>query len=350
MPSTYTTSLRLEKQANGENLNTWGDRLNTVIDLVEEAVAGWESITVTGSFTLTSTNAAADQARNAVLNLTGTPSAGFTVTAPSAPKIYFVRNETGQTATFSAGGTTCTVTDGEFVLIATNGTDFHRFDIAALGEVLAVGGTINVTGGITTTGACSFGGALDMNSNKITEVTDPTSNQDAATKKYVDDNLATAAGSGVLPGATNNAYKTLRNNAAETGQEWEYAIAEEDASSVGKVLGSQNAADNRGVWTEIFRAERITAGETLVSRAQPYYADSTGGSFTLTLPASPSEGDTVTILVGPGSAASPYVLTNAITIARNGETIAGAAEDFTVTRANYALRLTYLDSGWRVNA
>jgi len=29
---------------------------------------------------------------------------------------------------------------------------------------------------------------LDMNSNKITEVTDPTANQDAATKKYVDDN------------------------------------------------------------------------------------------------------------------------------------------------------------------
>jgi len=31
---------------------------------------------------------------------------------------------------------------------------------------------------------------LDMNSHKITEVTDPTSDQDAATKKYVDDNTA----------------------------------------------------------------------------------------------------------------------------------------------------------------
>ena len=159
MPSTYSTSLRLEKQANGENLNTWGDRLNTVIDLAEEAIAGWESITVTGDVTLTSTNAASDQARNAVLSLTGSPSAGFTVTAPSVSKVYFVRNETGQTATFTAGGTTCDVTDGEFVLIATDGTDFYRFDIAAIGEILAVGGTINVTGGITTTGAGAFGGA-----------------------------------------------------------------------------------------------------------------------------------------------------------------------------------------------
>jgi len=30
-------------------------------------------------------------------------------------------------------------------------------------------------------------GALNMGSHKITSVTDPTNNQDAATKKYVDD-------------------------------------------------------------------------------------------------------------------------------------------------------------------
>ena len=34
---------------------------------------------------------------------------------------------------------------------------------------------------------------LNMNSNKITNLTDPTSNQDAATKKYVDDALPTLA-------------------------------------------------------------------------------------------------------------------------------------------------------------
>ena len=40
MPSTYTTRLRLEKQADGENANT-GHRLNQqVIDMVDEAVGG----------------------------------------------------------------------------------------------------------------------------------------------------------------------------------------------------------------------------------------------------------------------------------------------------------------------
>ena len=38
MPSTYTTRLRLEKQADGENIGTWGDVLNEqLIDLLDDA-------------------------------------------------------------------------------------------------------------------------------------------------------------------------------------------------------------------------------------------------------------------------------------------------------------------------
>ncbi|KKN18382.1 hypothetical protein LCGC14_0956330 [marine sediment metagenome] len=62
-----------------------------------------------------------------------------------------------------------------------------------------------VTGGSTrftmnNLGVLVSNGVLDMNSNKITELTDPTANQEAATKKYVDDNAggnteaSTAAG------------------------------------------------------------------------------------------------------------------------------------------------------------
>jgi len=43
-------------------------------------------------------------------------------------------------------------------------------------------------GDFQATGTGSFGGVLDMNSNQINEVADPTLDQDAATKKYVDDN------------------------------------------------------------------------------------------------------------------------------------------------------------------
>ena len=40
---------------------------------------------------------------------------------------------------------------------------------------------------------------LDLNSHKIVNVTDPTSNQDVATKKYVDDNAG-----GVTVGTSSN--------------------------------------------------------------------------------------------------------------------------------------------------
>ena len=56
--------------------------------------------------------------------------------------------------------------------------------------------TGNVGIGTTDPGSAKLkisGGVLDMNSNKITNLTDPTSNQDAATKKYVDDALPTLA-------------------------------------------------------------------------------------------------------------------------------------------------------------
>ncbi len=52
MASTYTTRIGLEKQADGENANTWGLRLNTnVIDLVDEATAGYEAIDISGGAT-----------------------------------------------------------------------------------------------------------------------------------------------------------------------------------------------------------------------------------------------------------------------------------------------------------
>ena len=41
MASTYTTRIKLEKQGDGENANTWGQRLNNnVIDVLDDAVRG----------------------------------------------------------------------------------------------------------------------------------------------------------------------------------------------------------------------------------------------------------------------------------------------------------------------
>jgi hypothetical protein len=137
MASTYTTRIGLEKQADGENANTWGLRLNTnVIDLVDEATAGYEEIDISGgATTLTATDGASNQARNMGLRFTGALSADTTVTIPAEEKVYFITNDT--TEDFKvllkpAGGTLVTATDqGTSMMIATDGSIVKTLKSAA---------------------------------------------------------------------------------------------------------------------------------------------------------------------------------------------------------------------------
>ena len=64
MASTFTTNIRLNKQGDGDNPNSWGDVLNNgVISLTDQAIAGITTIDVgaTTSVTLTSNNGTGDQ-------------------------------------------------------------------------------------------------------------------------------------------------------------------------------------------------------------------------------------------------------------------------------------------------
>jgi hypothetical protein len=97
MASSYSTRIRLEKQADGENPNTWGLRLNeNVIDMVDEAVAGYENINVAAAttITLTTNNGTTDQSRNLGLKLQGNLTENKYVILPAKEKIYFINNDT----------------------------------------------------------------------------------------------------------------------------------------------------------------------------------------------------------------------------------------------------------------
>ena len=108
--ATYTTRLRLEKQATGANSNTWGSRLNSnVFSLVDNAVAGYTTIALTDStVTLSVSDGSADQARSSMLELTGTLTSNVGVVIPSVSKQYLVRNATSGsfTVTIKANGGT----------------------------------------------------------------------------------------------------------------------------------------------------------------------------------------------------------------------------------------------------
>tara|TARA_R100001510_G_C7610620_1_gene174317 strand:- start:79 stop:1035 length:957 start_codon:yes stop_codon:yes gene_type:complete len=94
--ATYTDRIRLEKQANGANSGSWGTVLNqNVIDLVDEAIAGYTIVSCSSApITLSSNNGATDQARSAVLEFQGTLTSSVDITIPSVSKIYFVKNNT----------------------------------------------------------------------------------------------------------------------------------------------------------------------------------------------------------------------------------------------------------------
>lgn len=128
MPSTYTGSLGLELQANGENNSTWGTKANTVFSLLEEATSGYVSVAIAGSTALTITDGTAssgatDQARKAFIKLTGTPGAGFTLTLPEVEKSWVLWNATDGTATIQTGTATATVVlpVGQMLLVQSDG-------------------------------------------------------------------------------------------------------------------------------------------------------------------------------------------------------------------------------------
>ena len=72
-------------------------------------------------------------------------------------------------------------------------------------------------------------------------------------------------------------------------------------------------------------------------------ADTSGGAFTLTLPASPSTNDQVIIVDGKGTFAA-----NNLTVGRNGQNIQGSASDLVLDLDNVTVRLNYNGAEWRV--
>lgn len=126
MPSSYSPNLRLEKQFTGENINLWGDKLNNTIDRLDDSIAGYVALAITGDYSLSSanTNTSADEARRAHLKFTGTLSANSTITIPAVSKSYWIWNATNKVLTFTTGaGNTTTVEAGDILPLFCDGSN-----------------------------------------------------------------------------------------------------------------------------------------------------------------------------------------------------------------------------------
>jgi hypothetical protein len=130
MASSFSTDLKIELMATGENSGTWGIKTNTNLDLVQQAIVGFENIAITSTnTTLLMTDAQISTARNAVLRFTGTITANCTVfVASGIEKPYTLENATSGAFTVAlnqVGGASVIfgATDKTTKLVYLNGTD-----------------------------------------------------------------------------------------------------------------------------------------------------------------------------------------------------------------------------------
>ena len=157
MASTYTTSLKIQQIGNGEQSGVWGSTTNTNWTLIEQAVSGVQTITMSNAnYTLSNLNGVLDEARNMVLEVSGTNSGIYQVIAPLVNKMYVVTNSTSGGYAITIGGSTgsvITVPNGVTVQVYCDGTNFYSAQTGSAGN-------FNVNGNLTVAGTSSFTGAM----------------------------------------------------------------------------------------------------------------------------------------------------------------------------------------------
>jgi len=98
MASSYSTDLKLELMVTGEKAGQWGDITNTNLNLLQQAIGGYQEVSIAGgaqTTTLVMTDGAISNARNAVIKLTGAITGNQIVTVPSGiEKTYIISNGT----------------------------------------------------------------------------------------------------------------------------------------------------------------------------------------------------------------------------------------------------------------
>lgn len=150
MASTYSTSLRLELMATGDQTGTWGATTNTNLGtLLEQSITGVLSKAMADADqTLTNLDGASDEARNAVVDVTGALTGAKNVIVPAANKLYLAKNSTsgGYAVTFkTTAGTGVAVAAGTAQWVYCDGTDVVQGLSGTLAAQAAA--SVAITGG-----------------------------------------------------------------------------------------------------------------------------------------------------------------------------------------------------------
>jgi hypothetical protein len=291
--ATYVNNLRLKEITTGDEDGTWGTSTNTNLELITDGFSyGTKEIAADANETFTMPDATADATRSLYLKFTSavslTATREITLGPNTVSKTWIIENATtgGQTITIKQGsGATVDIPNGDKTMVVTDGAGAGAAVFNANPTEAGAGTvtSVDVSGG--TTGLTTSGGPVTSSGTVTLAGTLAVANGGT--------NATTAAG----------------------------ARASLSANALPILKGTSYAAN---------------VGEFIVASA---------GGITITLPASPSAGDTVTVKDGTGDAA-----TTTFTVARNGSNIAASATDLVFDK-NYAeITMTYIDGtiGWSV--
>jgi hypothetical protein len=348
MANSTSANLKLTVQATGENSGTWGQITNTNLLILEQAIGGYSSVALnaTTGATLTYSNGALSNGKDAVIKLTGTITGNVNVVIPdSVEKTYIIENATSGSfavtvKTSSGTGVTWSATDKGKKMVYSDGTNVVD---TAFTEV-------------SSDYSPQLSGILDTNGNDIIidnggAIEDDSNNEyvkfvkTATAVNEVSVTNAAASGAPEISATGDDTDIDLKITPKGSGKlnldgiKFPNADGTVDQVLVTDGAGNLSFVDNTGgtAWVAV-----KTSGFNAVA-GEGYFCDTSGGAFTATLPATPTLGDEVTFVDYAGT-----FDTNNLTVGRNSENIQGSAADLTVSVERAGLTLVYSGAtqGW----
>jgi len=353
MASTYTP-LGVELMATGENAGTWGTKTNTNLNIIEQISGGYVELSIAGGAgtqAVDKTDGGTGSAvATRVIKFTGSITGNRVITFPVLTEnFYLINNGTSGAYTVqlkAASGSGATVTwatdDKGWKLVYFDGvsTNTGVYEIP-----LSTAGTVTETGTQTLTNKT-------LTSPKIgTSILDTSGNELfllTATGSAINQLTYANAAAGNKPTFTASGGDTNigvsiqpKGSGTVTIDALTFPAADGSANQILTTNGSGvlSFVDNSGgtSW------QAVKTGNYTASAGEGVFANTTSGSWTLTLPAG-SIGDEVSFVDYAGTFDS-----NALTIASNGsEKIIGSTADLTVSVERAANTLVYTDGtqGW----
>jgi len=224
MASSYSTDLKLELMVTGENAGTWGDNTNNNLNLIQQAIAGYEAVALTdgGTVALAMTDKTISNARNMVIKFTGTLTTASTVTIPDSIEKFYIFDCSAVVAPTNltiktVSGTGFTLDAAKIYAAYSDGTNLTEISLDTLGGTI---GTAQIADASVTTAKISDNAitTAKISDNQITtakisdnQITSAKISANQITTAKISDNQVTAAKLDDLltdSGGTAGAYTT----------------------------------------------------------------------------------------------------------------------------------------------